>query len=71
MGKYRILVTHNEELEPNIMEIWEFLNENKIVVEKTPDQDTIKYGVSNAFVLVYSEETKAREAFGALRGLQF
>ena len=54
---YKICVKYDDSLLVSIVDIWKFLTEdNEIVVDAAPDQDTTLYGVSNAFILGYKED---------------
>ena len=54
---YKICVKYDDSLLVSIEDIWKFLTEdNEIVVDAAPDQDTTLYGVSNAFILGYKED---------------
>ena len=71
---YKICVKYNDSLLVGVLDIWKFLTEdNDIVVDHGPHQDSTKFGVNidNAFFLEYEKEAEAREAFAALSGLLF
>ena len=40
MSRYYIVITYHESLSPSIVEIMNFLNDNNVVIDDAPDQDS-------------------------------